>query len=72
MSLVSLELLGHRLQYWQAPEALSGENTGIRSNVYAYGMLIYEVLFHRVPYQDEDQQVSLVLIFLPPPSLESL
>ncbi len=44
----------------------------MRSNVYAYGMLIYEVLFHRVPYQDEDQEVSLMLSFLPTSLLESL
>ena len=63
---------GHRLQYWRPPEALSGEKPGLRSNVYAYGMLIYEVLFHRVPYQDEDQEVRLMLSFLPTCLLESL
>jgi len=51
---------------------LSGEESDIRSNVYAYGMLIYEVLFHRVPYQDEDQEVSLMLSFLPTSLLKLL
>jgi serine/threonine protein kinase len=69
---VSVHLLDHRLQYWRPPEALSGEESDIRSNVYAYGMLIYEVLFHRVPYQDEDQEVSLMLSFLPTSLLKLL
>ncbi|DBA87007.1 TPA: hypothetical protein ACH3X2_000386 [Trebouxia sp. C0005] len=51
-----------RLQYWRPPEALSGEKPGMRSNAYAYGMLIYEVLFHRVPYQDEDQEEVLIAL----------
>ena len=59
-------MLDHRLQYWRPPEALTGEKPGMRSNVYAYGMLIYEVLLHRVPYQDENEEVSLMIVFTVP------
>ena len=34
--------------------------------MYAYGMLIYEVLLHRVPYQDENEEVSLMIVFTVP------
>ena len=39
------------------PEALDGCKLGVQSNVYAFGMLIYELLLRKEPYQDEDQGV---------------
>ena len=46
-----------RSRYSQPPEALSGSKAGMKSNVYAFGMLMYEVLLCKEPYQDEDQEV---------------
>lgn len=46
-----------RAQYLQPPEALNGCKLDMKSNVYAFGMLIYELLLRKEPYQDEDQAV---------------
>ena len=46
-----------RAQYMHPPEALDGCKLGVKSNVYAFGMLIYELLLRKEPYQDEDQGV---------------
>ncbi|KAL3157894.1 hypothetical protein ABBQ32_012304 [Trebouxia sp. C0010 RCD-2024] len=44
-----------RAQYLQPPEALNGCKLDMKTNVYAFGMLIYELLLRKEPYQDEDQ-----------------
>lgn len=58
LAIVLIPVLTCRLQYWRPPEALSGCQPGMESNVYAFGMLVYEVLLRREPYQDEDQEVN--------------
>ena len=47
-----------RRQYWQPPEALTGYQPGTRSSAFAFGMLIYELLHRKEPFQDEDREVS--------------
>lgn len=48
---------GYRAPYWRAPEVLRGEAPSKASDVYAYGMLLYEVLFRREPFDKENQEV---------------
>ena len=42
------------------PEAAMGKAPGSSSNVYAFGMLMYEVLFRREPYNEEELEVGNV------------
>ena len=46
-----------RAPYYDPPEALDGCKPDMASNVYALGMLAYELLLRKEPYQDEDQGV---------------
>ena len=48
---------GYRAPYWRAPEVLRGEPPSKASDVYAYGMLLYEVLFRREPFDKENKEV---------------
>ena len=46
-----------RPNFNQAPEVLAGAKSSMQANVYAFGMLTYEVLLRKEPYQDEDHGV---------------
>ena len=37
-----------------APELLRGEPVSKQSNVYAFGILLWEVMTHNIPYNDVD------------------
>lgn len=37
--------------YWLAPEILKSENYGRKVDVYAFGILIWEILNRRIPYE---------------------
>lgn len=49
--------LACRAQYFQPPEALDGCKPDMKSNVHACGMLMYELLLRKEPYQDDDPGV---------------
>lgn len=51
---------GYRAPYWRAPEVLRGEAPSKASDVYAYGMLLYEVLYRREPFEKENKEVRLL------------
>ena len=40
--------------YWSAPECISGLPASLKSDVYSYGVIIYEVLSRRVPFDGAD------------------
>ena len=44
--------------FWVAPEVLQGEPPSSSSDVYALGMLIFEMLYRREPFSGEDPEVS--------------
>ena len=50
---------GYKAPYWRAPELLRGEPPTKATDVYAYGMLLYEVLYRREPFEKENKEVSL-------------
>lgn len=52
---------GYRAPYWRAPEVLRGEASSKASDVYAYGMLLYEVLYRREPFEKENKEVWFML-----------
>ena len=41
--------LSHRVQAWLPPETGNADQPGPSSNVYAFGMLMYELMFRREP-----------------------
>jgi serine/threonine protein kinase len=41
-------------RFWMAPECLLGEDNTAASDVYSYGVLIYECLTRRAPFDDDD------------------
>lgn len=45
--------------FWVAPEVLQGSAPTCSSDVYALGMLIYEMLYRREPFSGEDPEVSV-------------
>ena len=47
---------GYRAPYWRAPEVLRGEPPSKASDVYAYGMLLYAVLYRREPFEKENKE----------------
>ena len=47
--------------FWVAPEVLHGQLPSTSSDVYALGMLIYEMLYRQEPFNGEDPDVSNVL-----------
>ena len=46
------------LPYWKAPELLKHGPYTAATDVYAFGMLVYEVLFRRDPFAGESVEVS--------------
>ena len=46
--------------FWVAPEVLQGVAPNTSSDVYALGMLIYEMLYRREPFNGEDPEVLSV------------
>lgn len=56
--------------FWVAPEVLQGQAPSISSDVYALGMLIFEMLYRREPFNGEDPEVRhpwiiIVITILP-------
>ena len=49
---------GYKAPYWRAPELLRGEAPTKATDVYAYGMLLYELLYRREPFEKENKEVS--------------
>jgi tRNA A-37 threonylcarbamoyl transferase component Bud32 len=45
--------------YWKAPELLNGEVESTASDVYALGMILWELYSRKDPYQDEDSMIVL-------------
>ncbi len=43
--------------YWRAPELHRGELPTKATDVYAYGMLMYEILYRREPFEKENKEV---------------
>ena len=43
--------------YWKAPELLKHGPHTMATDMYAYGMLLYEVLFRREPFAGESSEV---------------
>ena len=52
---------GYKPPYWRAPELLRGEAPSKATDVYAYGMLLYEVLYRREPFEKENSEVCAQL-----------
>lgn len=52
---------GYRAPYWRAPEVLRGEPPSKAADVYAYGMLLYEVLYRKEPFEKENKEVHIAL-----------
>lgn len=52
---------GYKAPYWRAPELLRGEPPTKATDVYAYGMLLYEVLYRREPFEKENKEVNPTL-----------
>lgn len=50
---------GYKAPYWRAPELLRGGVPTKASDVYAYGMLLYEILYRRQPFEKENKEVRL-------------
>jgi len=40
---------------WLPPEVIRGEAYTFSSDIYSYGMILYEILTHKVPYEDYSQ-----------------
>lgn len=49
-----------RMPYWIAPELLKHAPHSTASDVYAFGMMMYEVLFRREPFPGETAEVRFV------------
>ena len=47
-----------RMPYWTAPEVLKHGHHTTASDVYAFGMMMYEVLFKREHFPGETAEVS--------------
>lgn len=45
------------LPYWRAPELLKHGPHTMATDVYAYGMLLYELLYRRDPFAGESSEV---------------
>ena len=56
---------GYKAPYWRAPELLRGDPPSKATDVYAYGMLLYEVLYRREPFEKENKEVSCAILELP-------
>lgn len=60
------QLRQHGFPFWVAPELLQGGSPSTASDVYAVGMLLYEMLYRTEPFSGEDPEV------LPSPLCESV
>ena len=56
---------GYKAPYWRAPELLRGDPPSKATDVYAYGMLLYEVLYRREPFEKENKEVGCTALELP-------
>lgn len=50
--------------HWMAPEALNGEKYGFPFDVYSYGMLLYELLTEKIPWENVNQEVVMRLVMI--------
>jgi guanylate cyclase len=46
--------------YWTAPECLAGGHATVKSDVYAFGVVLYEILARRSPFEDSDEDPELI------------
>ena len=53
---------GGRAAVWLAPEILRGERISKRSDIYAFGMFMYELIYKSEPFNNEDSSAILVEI----------
>ena len=51
------ELRQQCFPFWVAPELLQGDPPSAASDVYALGMLLYEMLYRNEPFAGEDPEV---------------
>jgi len=51
--------------YWMAPELLRGERNTVASDVYSFGIILYEVYSRKDPYEGEDYHEVLKLVANP-------
>ena len=45
--------------YWMAPEVLRGRPSTRESDAYSFAILLYEMIYRKDAYQDENPEVSL-------------
>ena len=45
--------------FWTAPECLTGGQLTVKADVYSFGVLLYECLTRKEPFQDEDPELIL-------------
>ena len=45
--------------YWMAPEVLRGRPSTRESDAYSFAILLYEMIYRKDAYQDEDPEVRL-------------
>lgn len=53
---------GGRAAIWLAPEILRGESISKRSDIYAFGMFMYELIYKSEPFNNEDSSAILAEI----------
>jgi len=44
---------------WCAPEAMQSKQISIKTDVYSYGMILYELFSRKMPYAEDDDTVAL-------------
>ncbi|KAG8908607.1 hypothetical protein FRB99_004895 [Tulasnella sp. 403] len=49
---------------WQSPEIWNGDHKTAKSDVYAFGMAIYEVLSGKVPFFDRETEVTVMVMVI--------
>ena len=59
INLAQTKYVHGRAQACLPPEAAKGKAPGPSSNVFAFGMLMYEVMFRREPYQEQELEVRM-------------
>ncbi len=48
--------------YWMAPELLCGKCCSRESDVYAFGIMLYEIFSRKIPYETEDPELVLAQV----------